>query len=135
MNPRVTRVQANDDYTLVLTFTNGEMRLFDMKPYLNHGIFSELKDLKYFKSVRPVWGTVQWPHEQDVCPDSLYEQSVPYRGTPYNNRLRRPFASLHHPRPGKKLGQGASGVRTSDRRRSRRPPAAELHRTTRKQAR
>ncbi len=29
MNPRVKQVRANDDYTLVLTFVNGEVRLFD----------------------------------------------------------------------------------------------------------
>ena len=77
MNPRVKTVRANDDYTLTLGFTNGEVRRFNMRPYLNHGIFSELRDLSYFKSARVVMGTVAWPHEQDVCPDTLYEGDPP----------------------------------------------------------
>ena len=78
MNPRVKTVRANDDFTLVIRFENGETRVFDMKPYLDRGIFSELKDLSYFKAVRVAMGTVVWPHGQDVCPDTLYEGGVPY---------------------------------------------------------
>ena len=103
MNPRVARVRANDDYTLVLTFTNGETRRFDMKPYLDHGVFVELKDLAYFRSVRVALGTVQWPHEQDVCPDTLYEESVPCKAQAPNKRSRPP--SLARPRRGARSSQ------------------------------
>ena len=99
MNPRVVRVRANDDYTLVVTFTNGETRLYDMKPYLNHGIFVELKDLTYFKAARPVRGTVQWPHEQDICPDTLYEESVPYKESRPSKGPRRPSPAARGQRP------------------------------------
>jgi Protein of unknown function (DUF2442) len=75
MNPRVIKVTANDDYTLTLTFANGEEGCFDTTPYLNRGIFQELRDLSYFKQARVSLGTVQWPHEQDFCPDTLYEAS------------------------------------------------------------
>ena len=40
MNPRVKEVKPNSDYTLTLTFANGEVKSFDVKPYLNIGIFS-----------------------------------------------------------------------------------------------
>ena len=43
MNPRVTKVAPMNDYTLFLTFTNGDERVFDMKPYLEKGMFQELK--------------------------------------------------------------------------------------------
>jgi hypothetical protein len=77
MNPRIAEVTAREDYTLLLTFTNGERRIYDMKPHLEFGHFIELKDKDYFKQVRPMLGTIQWPHEQDICPDTLYESSVP----------------------------------------------------------
>ncbi len=77
MNPRVKAVCTNDDFTLAIRFENGETRVFDMKPYLDHGVFSELKDLSYFRTARVVMGTVQWPRGQDVCPDTLYEGGVP----------------------------------------------------------
>ena len=73
MNPRIVKVTANEDFSLTLEFANGEKRVFDMRPYLDFGVFSELKDLAYFKQVQPFMGTVAWPSGQDVCPDTLYE--------------------------------------------------------------
>ena len=59
MNPRVKAIKPNPDYTLNLLFTNGEVRLFDVKPYLDLGIFAELRDLGLFNSVKPFLGSVQ----------------------------------------------------------------------------
>ncbi len=75
MNPRVKAVKANSDYTLTLTFTNGEVRLFDVKPYLDKGIFKELKDRNEFNSVQLFLGSIQWRNGQDFCPDTLYLDS------------------------------------------------------------
>lgn len=77
MNPRVKAVRPSADYTLTLTFENGEVKRFDVKPYLDTGIFQELKDLSAFNSVRPFLGSVQWQDGQDFCPDLLYEDSTP----------------------------------------------------------
>jgi hypothetical protein len=76
MNPRVVDVTPEVDYTLCLRFTNGEIRRFDMKPYLEKGIFKELKDLSIFNSVKPFLGSIQWINEADLCPDTLYLDSV-----------------------------------------------------------
>lgn len=78
MNPRITSVKPQPDHTLLLTFDNGEVRLFDVKPYLDRGIFRELKDYQYFNSVRPFLGSIQWVNGQDFCPDTLYQESVPF---------------------------------------------------------
>jgi hypothetical protein len=77
MNPRVVAVRPQADYTLILTFTNGEVRIFDVKPYLKLGIFRELQDPRYFNSARPFLGSIQWKNGQDFCPDTLYLESVP----------------------------------------------------------
>jgi len=76
MSPRVKNVKPNPDYELILTFTTGEVRTFDVKPYLNIGIFKELKDLSLFNSVKPFLGSIQWKNGQDFCPDTLYLESV-----------------------------------------------------------
>ena len=76
MNPRVVDVTPNDNYTLTLRFTNGEVGIYDCKPFLNFGVFVELNDLTYFKRVQPFNGTIVWPHEQDIDPDTLYLDSV-----------------------------------------------------------
>jgi len=72
----IKHVQPQDDYLLLLTFENGEKRQFDMKPYLNTGIFSELKDLKVFKTVRKSFDTVEWANEADIDPEILYQNSI-----------------------------------------------------------
>ncbi len=75
MNPRVKKVIPNDDYTLRITFDNEEQKVFDIKPLLDFGVFQELKNIKYFKEVKRVHGSIAWPHGQDICPDTLYEES------------------------------------------------------------
>ena len=77
MNPRIVSVIANNDYTLILGFDNGEIRVYDVNPLLDFGIFKELKDINYFKKISVFNGTVQWPHEQDTCPDTVYLDSQP----------------------------------------------------------
>jgi len=77
LNPRVAAVVPNDDYTLTLTFMNGEVKRYDMNPLLDKGIFRELQNIGYFRCARIAYGTVEWPHEQDICPDTLYLYSVP----------------------------------------------------------
>jgi len=72
MNPRVKDVKPNPYYTLTLTFTNEEVKVFDMKPYLEIGIFKELKDRSLFNSVKPFLGSIQWTNVSDT----LYLGSV-----------------------------------------------------------
>jgi len=56
----VKNVKTLDEYKLLLTFENGETRLFDMNPYLEKGIFKELKNVSLFKSARISFDTVEW---------------------------------------------------------------------------
>jgi len=76
MNPRVRTVRPNPDYTLTLEFDNQEVKVFDVKPYLDKGIFQELREKAVFYSVRPFLGSVQWVGGQDLCPDTLYLDGV-----------------------------------------------------------
>jgi len=75
MNPRVKDVVPNNDYTINIVFDNGEEKVFDVTPYLDQGIFKELRDPNVFQSVKPFMGSVQWKHGQDFCPDTLYLMS------------------------------------------------------------
>nr|VFJ89725.1 MAG: Protein of unknown function (DUF2442) [Candidatus Kentron sp. H]VFJ91260.1 MAG: Protein of unknown function (DUF2442) [Candidatus Kentron sp. H]VFJ97808.1 MAG: Protein of unknown function (DUF2442) [Candidatus Kentron sp. H] len=43
MNPRVEDVSPNDDYTIDILFDDGKKKTFDVKPYLDKGIFREFK--------------------------------------------------------------------------------------------
>ncbi len=75
MNPRVKNVAPNSNYKLYITFDNGEIKIFDVNPYLQIGIFKELKDKALFNSVKPFFGSIQWKNGQDLCPDTLYLES------------------------------------------------------------
>jgi hypothetical protein len=78
MNPRVRDVKPVANFQLELTFSNGEIRVFDMKPYLSTGLFVQLKNETIFASVVSTMGSIQWKNGLDLCPDTLYEDSVPY---------------------------------------------------------
>jgi len=75
MNPRVAKVTPEENYCLLLEFTNGERREFNVSPYLEKGIFTQLKEKSYFQQARVSMGTVEWPNGQDFCPDTLFEES------------------------------------------------------------
>jgi Protein of unknown function (DUF2442) len=75
MSPKVTKVEPLENFTLRLFFSNGEVKRFDVTPYLERGIFVELKDIHYFNRVKPFFGGVQWLHEQDFSADTLYLKS------------------------------------------------------------
>ncbi len=78
MNPRIKAVRPEPDFHLRLTFSNDEVRIYDVRPVIEQGgVFDELKDESVFRSVHPWHGTVQWARGQDICPDTLYEDSIP----------------------------------------------------------
>ena len=74
---KVTTVKPLEDHHLELGFNTGETRIFDVRPYLDKGIFTELRDPNYFRSVRLAFGSIAWPNEQDFGPESLYVESQP----------------------------------------------------------
>jgi hypothetical protein len=76
MSPDVIKVRPEADYTIHVWFDNGEQGVYDMKPWLDKGIFRDLRDPEVFNSVRPFLGTIQWSNEADLCPDTVYEDSV-----------------------------------------------------------
>ena len=75
MNPYVKSIQFRDNYCLLLTFENGEKRVFDLKPYFDKPIFAGLKNIALFKTARVVSGSVEWQGEIDLSYDTLYLES------------------------------------------------------------
>lgn len=86
MYPTAIQVIPNDDFTLTIKYQNGETRFYDMTPLLNHGVFAEMQDLNYFRLafIDEQFGAVCWPNEQDICPNTLYEQSFSVSNIPRN---------------------------------------------------
>jgi len=76
MNPRVEAVKPQDNFMLHVWFNNGEEGLFDVKPYLDFGIFAELRDASIFNTVHPDGLSVEWANEAAICPDTIYLNSI-----------------------------------------------------------
>ena len=72
---KITRVVALENYELNLEFDSNEIRIFDVKPYLDRGVFTQLKDIAYFQQVRLFLDSITWPNGQDFDPDHLYLES------------------------------------------------------------
>ncbi len=71
----VKKVEPINNFNLILTFENGEKRKLDMNPFLNKGIFQELRDVKMFNSVHVSFDTIEWDNEADLDPEILYKLS------------------------------------------------------------
>jgi len=77
--PRAVKVAPQPDYRLLVTFGNGEERIFDVNPYLDFKAYRELKIPALFDTVKPAGLSIEWLHGQDICPDELYYNSVPVK--------------------------------------------------------
>ena len=65
---------------LELVFESGEKRVFDVSPYLDKGIFTQLRADEYYNKVTVFLDSVAWPNGQDFDPDHLYIESRPAAG-------------------------------------------------------
>ena len=73
--PRVTAVTPLEGYKLSLTFKNGEKRTYDASALLSLPAYKSLKNV--FPAARVEFGTVTWPGDMDISPETLYLRSVP----------------------------------------------------------
>jgi hypothetical protein len=77
MCPAVKAVCPKTNWQLELTFDTGEVRHFDMSGYLDHGVFSRLRNPALWKAVSVVLESIEWPGGIDLDPEILYRDSVP----------------------------------------------------------
>lgn len=89
---RITKVVPRNDFTLVLSFDNGEIRLYDARPLLQAGtVFAPFREWNNFRRVyldedhSVCWdidpnvdSNEVWNNKVDLCPDSCYVDSVPF---------------------------------------------------------
>ena len=87
MSPRAIAVEPLEGYRLLVTFENGERRVYDANPLIRGDWFGELRDPAIFATVHVAGRSVEWAGGQDVCPDELYHASVPAEGITRFNAL------------------------------------------------
>lgn len=72
---QVVAVKTLNDMKMILTFSNGEKRLFDAK-ILTGSAFEPLKNAKIFENCRIVDGVITWLDEEiDCAPEWMYLHS------------------------------------------------------------
>lgn len=91
---QITKVVPLADFTLLLTFDNGETRLYDPRPLLQPGsVFEPFRKWENFCRVyldddhNVAWdidpnvdSETVWNNKVDLCSDSCYVDSVPFSG-------------------------------------------------------
>lgn len=91
---RIVSVAPSDDFTLTLSFDNGERRVLDVKPMLVPGtVFEPFMKPENFRRVYldrqhcVAWDVDPsidsekvWSNKVDLCPDSCYMDSIPIGG-------------------------------------------------------
>ncbi len=77
MNPRPVAVKALDNFELLVTFQNGERKIFDVKPLLSLPLYRPLQNNGLFMQARADGMCVYWNEDIDLCPDMVYSDSRP----------------------------------------------------------
>jgi hypothetical protein len=75
----VFKVSTAEHRWLMLDFQNGEKRRFDMLPLLDQKPWCRIKAVGLFARAFVENGTVAWPANIDIAPETLYDLSTPVR--------------------------------------------------------
>ncbi|MGH8554038.1 MAG: DUF2442 domain-containing protein [Gammaproteobacteria bacterium] len=77
----VKTVKPLPNYRIYVEIEDGRKGIFDLKPYLDRGVFRELRNVRYFNQVSILLGAVTWPNEQDIAPETLLAEMLPLEQT------------------------------------------------------
>ena len=84
----IEKVVVFPEYKLLLTFENNEIRLFNMLPYMDLKPNYKLKGSPLFRLAKIEYGTVVWPGEIDIAPETLYLESIPRQNSTSSETLQ-----------------------------------------------
>lgn len=72
----VVAVKPLPSFELDLSYADGSQRRFDMKPLLAVKPWNRISALSLFTQVKVAYGTVMWPGDIDIAPETLLLDSV-----------------------------------------------------------
>jgi len=72
----VIAVKPLPSFELDLSYADGSHRRFDMKPLLAIKPWNKISALSLFTQVKVAYGTVIWPGDIDIAPETLLLDSV-----------------------------------------------------------
>ena len=71
----VRQVIPHEDFSLTVMFDDGQEGRLDMKPYLDFGVFTVIKDYEQFKRVRVAFDAIEWDCGVDLDPEFVQARS------------------------------------------------------------
>jgi hypothetical protein len=82
---KIVNLEPLEDYIMRIYFSNGKVKKYDFKPYLDTPAFKPLKDTALFSAVKLQSGTAHWNYDYgknyakniDISETALYWDSVP----------------------------------------------------------
>lgn len=76
---KVESARVVNELSMLVTFSTGETRLFDVSPLLSYPVFAPLGDPKTFSDFSVDHGAITWANgEIDISPERMYSLSYPY---------------------------------------------------------
>ena len=75
----VIKAEYIKDYSIKLSFDNGEGGIIDLKSTIfndHRKIFEPLRDIEFFKKFSLDNWTLNWPNEADFAPEYLYNLTI-----------------------------------------------------------
>jgi hypothetical protein len=83
--PLLSEAKPLDGYVVHVRFEDGTTGEVDLSYLLGYGgVFKPLRDPEFFRQLRvnPEAGTIVWPNEADIAPETLYLHAQRQAGTP-----------------------------------------------------
>ena len=76
---KVVEIKVFAELCMLVTFSNGEKRIFDASSLLDYPIYRKLQDYEIFKNAYIENGIIVWNDgEIDISPETVYEKSFEY---------------------------------------------------------
>jgi len=76
----VASVEPREDYSMLITFENGEKRLYDTRPLLSKPICSDLKNVCFFMKAKrcmaPLYGMMMSILRRNICTNAAPRSST-----------------------------------------------------------
>ena len=78
-NLKVVNVKIVSELCMLITFSNGEKRIFDAQYLIQYPIYKKLEDFNIFKNAQIDDGIIVWDNGKiDIGVDTLYNNSYEY---------------------------------------------------------
>ena len=76
---KIEEIKVVSELCMLLTFSNGEKRIFDAKELLKYPVYEKLKDYGIFKKGYIENGIIVWDNGKiDISPETVYNNSYVY---------------------------------------------------------